>query len=193
MANVRSNLTRRIRPRDPFVPIASPSKLNPMFTIVKDSDSHSPARGMIREVFNSCTDHDGNFVEQFQTTGFDSRIWELYLHAYLLDSRFSIQPSISPDFLVTKGDDTIAIEAVTANPTQGLGSDYGQQANSSIRLLVPPFDTHFPNLDGAFEYKQEDFVPIKLGSALYSKHTKTLLGIHEHAQYTNCTSDRNIP
>jgi hypothetical protein len=40
-------------------------------------------------------DADGNFVEQFQTTGYDARIWELYLFAalseagYLIDRLFS--------------------------------------------------------------------------------------------------------
>lgn len=153
---------------DLFVPVVIESKLNPFFRILAESESHSPARGIIREVFSSYKDYDGNFVEQFQTTGFDPRIWELYLHTYLLDSRFSIQPSISPDFLVRKGDDIIAIEAVTTNPTDGSV----KQGASSLRLLMPPFDKHPLEFDDAFEYKQEDFVPIKLGSALYSKLQK---------------------
>ncbi len=44
-------------------------------------------------------DVDGNFVEQFQTSAFDARIWELYLFAvldeagYLVDRRYP-----TPDF-----------------------------------------------------------------------------------------------
>ena len=158
--------------KDPFVPIISPAKLNSLFKIVANMDSYTPARGMIREIFNSYVDYDGNFVEQFQTTGFDSRIWELYLYAYLTDSGFSIQPSVSPDFVVSKENQTIGIEAVTANPTQGLADYQPQKANSSVRLIAPPFDSKLPNLDSAFEYKQKDYVPIKLGSALYSKLKK---------------------
>ncbi len=159
-------------PEDLFVPIVSPSKLNPLFRIVANLDSYTPARGMIGEVFDSYEDYDGNFVEQFQTTGFDSRIWELYLHAYLTNSGFTILPSVSPDFVVSKEDQTIGIEAVTANPTQGPIEDQSQEVYSSTRLVVPPFDSKLPKLDGAFDYKQEDFVPIKLGSALYSKLNK---------------------
>lgn len=169
---VLTNLALAIKPTDPFVPIVPLPKLNPLFQRVAAMEHHSPARGMIREVFRDCTDRDGNFVEQFQTTGFDARIWELYLHAYLTDSGFSLLPTVSPDFLVSKSGDKIAIEAVTANPTQGLGTEDLRSAYSSTRLLLPPFDKGLPQLDSAFDYKQEDFVPIKLGSALYSKLQK---------------------
>ena len=158
--------------KDPFYPVAPKSKLNPVFNIVANLESYKPARGMIREVFSSYIYHDDNFIEQFQTTGFDARTWELYLHAYLIDSGFSIQPSVSPDFVVSRLENTVAIEAVTANPTQGLHPAYLRELYSSTRLLTPPFDRHIDKLDGGFEYKQEDFVPIKLGSALFSKLQK---------------------
>ena len=167
-----SQSARRVPPKrntqDIFDAVVAPSKLNPLFSIVASLDAYSPAREMIREVFESYVDRDGNFVEQFQTTGFNSRIWELYLHACLLDSKFSILPSVSPDFIVRKGDATVAIEAVTANPTDGST----QHKASSLRLLTPPFDRKLLEIDSAFTYKQEDFVPIKLGSALYSKLIK---------------------
>ena len=169
---VLPNLARAIRPTDPFVPIVPLSKLNPLFQRVATMEDHSPARGMIREVFRDYTDKDGNFVEQFQTTGFDARIWELYLHTYLNDSGFSLLQTVSPDFFVSKSGVEVAIEAVTANPTQGLGTGDLKKAYSSTRFLIPPFDRKLPQLDSAFDYKQEDFVPIKLGSALYSKLQK---------------------
>ena len=119
--DVLVNLARAIRPKDPFVPVVNRSSLNRLFQVVATHGSHSPARGMIREVFRSYTDRDGNFVQQFQTTGFDARIWELYLHAYLTDRGFAFLPTVSPDYVVSKGREPVAIEAVTANPTQGLG------------------------------------------------------------------------
>ena len=167
-----SNLARAIRPADPFIPIVPLQKLNPLFQRLATMEHHSPARGMIREVFRYYADKDGNFVEQFQTTGFDSRVWELYLHAYLTDCKFSMLPIVSPDFLVSKSGERVAIEAVTANPTQDLDIAEFRSAYSSIRVLTPPFDQALPQLDSAFDYKQEDFVPIKLGSALYSKIQK---------------------
>ena len=168
----RTDVPARIRSEDPFLPVVSQSKLNPLFTLVSTLESYSPARGMIREVFSSYIDRDGNFVEQFQTTGFDARIWELYLYAYLIDSGFSMMPGVSPDYVVSKFGKPVAIEAVTANPTQGLSSDQESRTYSSTRLLVSPFDNPLPKLDGKFEYKQRNFVPIKLGSALYSKLQK---------------------
>ena len=178
------NLARAIRPADPFIPIVPLSKLNPLFQWVATMESHSPARGLIKEVFRYYTDRDGNFVEQFQTTGFDARIWELYLHTYLTDCGFSLLPTVSPDFLVSKSGEKVAIEAVTANPTQGLGTGELRNAYSSTRLLIPPFDQRLPQLDAAFDYKQEDFVPIKLGSALYSKLQK---------RYWESPTGQNLP
>ena len=169
--DVRANLRRSATPNDPFVPIVPVSRLNPSFTTVMKLGAYSPARGMIREVFSSYVDRDGNFVEQFQTTGFDSRIWELYLHAYLLDSGFNIHSSISPDFVVSRGSVILGIEAVTANPTQT--PDSQPMVNTPLgRILTSQSDVIFPDLDEPFAYKQHDFVPIKLGSALYSKLKK---------------------
>ena len=148
------------------------SRLNPLFELVRTVDRFAPARGMIREVFSTYVDRDGNFLEQFQTTGFDSRIWELYLHAYFVDSGFNLLPSVSPDFVVSKGSVKIGVEAVTANPTQGLDPRQKGYLYSSTRLISSPSDALITEEDGAFAYKQKDFVPIKLGSALYSKLQK---------------------
>ena len=179
-----ANLARAIQPADPFIPIVAEPKLNPLFRVVATMPNHSPARGMIREIFRDYTDRDGNFVEQFQTTGFDARIWELYLHTYFTDCAFKLLPTTSPDFLVAKSGCQIAIEAVTANPTQGIGIPSQSHANSSVSVLTPPFDSVRAILDEPFEYKQEDFVPIKLGSALYSKLKK---------EYWELPSTQGIP
>src|SRR5437763_13122243 len=80
----------------------------------------APARAMIREVWEEFVDRDGNFIEQFQTTGFDARTWELFLFAYLLDAGFSIDKSYSsPDFVCEKHGLPVVAEATTANPTGG--------------------------------------------------------------------------
>lgn len=178
------NLARAIGPADPFIPIVAEPKLNPLFRVVATMPNHSPAKGIIREIFRDYTDRDGNFVEQFQTTGFDARIWELYLHTYFTDCAFQLLPTTSPDFLVAKSGCEIAIEAVTANQTQGKGNPVQSSAKSSVNLLTPPFDRTFPLLNEPFDYKQEDFVPIKLGSALYSKLKK---------KYWELPSTKDIP
>ena len=38
-------------------------------------------------------DADGNLIEQFQTSGFDARIWELYLFAALSEAGYGIDRS----------------------------------------------------------------------------------------------------
>ena len=170
--NARSHLPARSTLVDPFDPVVRPAKLNPMFRLVSSHDGYSPARGMIREVFGSYVDRDGNFVEQLQTTGFDARIWELYLYAYLVNSGFMFQPSVSPDYVVSKHGVTVAIEAVTANPTRGPHEVGSKPTYSSTRIWTPIKTSLLNRLGHGFEYKQEDFVPIKLGSALYSKLQK---------------------
>ena len=174
------NLARAIKSTDLFIPVVAEPKLNPLFRVVATMPDHSPARGMIREVFRDYTDRDGNFVEQFQTTGFDARIWELYLHTYFTDCAFQLLPTTSPDFLVAKSGYQVAIEAVTANQTQGKGMPVQSYAKSPVSLLTPPFNPARALLDEPIEYKQEDFVPIKLGSALYSKLKKNTGNCRTH-------------
>jgi hypothetical protein len=40
---------------------------------------------MLREVYAEFPDPDGNFVEQFQTSGLDARTFELFLFAMFKD------------------------------------------------------------------------------------------------------------
>ena len=56
---VLPNLARAIKPMDPFVPIVPLSKLNPLFQRVSTMGDHSPARGMIREVFGAIRTRTG--------------------------------------------------------------------------------------------------------------------------------------
>ena len=66
----------------------------------------------------SFKDPDGNFVEQFQSEGFNARFWELYLFALLAESRLSVNRDYpAPDFLCTGLLGQFFIEAVTTNPT----------------------------------------------------------------------------
>ena len=170
--NLPYRSARRINDGDPFKPIVARDRLNLLWKVVAEQESHSPARGMIREVYESYPEMDGNFIEQFQTTGFDSRIWELYLHAYLVEAGFSFLPSARPDVVVSKAGITLAIEAVTSNPTQILRPGGRANGHPSVIIHTPPFDSWLPLLDAGFADKQENLVPIKLGSALYSKLQK---------------------
>mgnify|MGYP004514762761 CR=1 FL=1 len=86
------------------------------FKILNNSDEYKPAKLLIFEIMPHYMDIDGNFVEQFQTTGFDARIWELYLYCYFNEEKFFINKDYSaPDFYISKDGYNISIEASTLN------------------------------------------------------------------------------
>ena len=141
---------------DLLTPVTSFAKLHPGFVALMTSPGFAPARVLIRDVWSEFVDRDGNFAEQFQTTGFDARTWELFLFAFLwdeTDADFDWRYA-SPDFLVTTGGHRIAIEAVTANASQSA-----------------PVVIHTAGED-LQRVQQADLYPIRLGSALYSKLQK---------------------
>jgi hypothetical protein len=104
-------------------------------------------------------DVDGNFIEQFQTTAFDARLWELYLFAALVEMGFVLdRTKAAPDFIATSLFGAIALEAVTVNPTKD---------RQGAVVPPPPVETDEQHLAFLREY-----MPIKFGSALYSKLVK---------------------
>lgn len=54
---------------DIFTPVKAEEKLHPYFQILSKEPSHVAARGIISEMMPHYVDIDGNFIEQFQTTG----------------------------------------------------------------------------------------------------------------------------
>jgi hypothetical protein len=96
------------------------------------------------------------FIEQFQTDGFNSRIWELYLFAAFVEMGYGIDRShASPDFSCRGLRGEVCVEAVTVNPTlDGSGR------------VVPPPPVNTPEAIRAFE---RHYMPIRYGSPLTSK------------------------
>lgn len=145
-------------PLDLFADIGKTEKqLHPQFVHLRDLERYGPARGVIRELQSRLADPDGNFTEQFQTTGFDSRTFELFLFAMFSEQGHAIDRTYPrPDFLLSKGGLTIAVEAVTASvPAVG-----GIQPYFSL-----PKDQTTEEL---LQYIREN-LPIRLGSPLFSK------------------------
>jgi hypothetical protein len=96
------------------------------FLVVKDATAdpaHNPARTMMERAFDRLSDPDGNFVEQFQTSGHDARLWELYLNEVFVEFGYKPErPSPNPDFLLKHPRDAnqhCCIECVTTNATHG--------------------------------------------------------------------------
>ncbi len=143
-----------------FDPIVPPEKLNPLFDELRTSPGREPARWMLDDVYQAFEDPDGNFLEQFQTSAFNARYFELYLFAYFSRSGFIVERSLpNPDFLVSRGGIRVAVEATTLNPsTSGVLARIGKKIS---------------DLEGEElrEYEQHE-LPIRFGSSLSSKLQK---------------------
>ena len=145
---------------DLFTHVVAEDKLHPHFSLFGKYANWSSATAIIKEMMNHFEDVDGNFVEQFQTTAFDARLWELYLFAYLKEDHFWLDRTYNaPDYVVTKYGETICIEAVTVNPTNN-------GVNQSLERNFEP-----RNKEELAE-RLENYMPIKFGSSLYSKLKK---------------------
>jgi hypothetical protein len=114
-------------------------------------------------VYERFPDPDTNFVEQFQTTGFDQRVWELALFAGLEEICGSVdRVDDRPDFRCLAESQTFFVECTTSAPTQGPEGP------------PPPPETPDEFFDRIREQGDiaDDEVAIKLGSALFSKLKK---------------------
>ena len=110
---------------------------------VKPEQWHPTFKGLWqqRNPWNECVlaewasgfkDRDNKFVKEFQTT-FNSSFWELYLFACLKHVGFTVDFNhASPDFVVTKGDDTVCIEAVIASHAEGEAPEWDKVAKLKI-------------------------------------------------------------
>ncbi|WP_157154511.1 glycosaminoglycan attachment protein [Brachyspira murdochii] len=115
------------------------------FIKLKEFEEYEPAKLLISEIMPHYIDIDGNFIEQFQTTGFDSRIWELYLFCYLNEEKFIIDKKYNaPDFYIHKGNCSVSIEATI------LGNKK-EEKNDNI------------------EERIDNILPFRFGSAIKSK------------------------
>ena len=144
-------------PVDFFTPLVPAERLHPTFKILTSEERYSPARDLIAAMMRFHEDADGNFIEQFQTTGFDPRLWELYLFATFNELGYARDSAVAvPDFVLTGLPGQLAIEATTANPPGG---------------GAPPPPN--PTTPDEFKAYLQDYVPIKIARALTRKLNKT--------------------
>lgn len=141
---------------DIFDPVVAPEKRHPAFEHIRIEAGAFAGRTMIRQVFEDFHDKDGNFVREFQTAGFDARIFELYLFAYFRESGYEIDDSKqTPDFVVQRDGVRVGIEATTSSrPDPFSVEEMGKPSGEEI------------------ERKQRDEMPVRLGSPLFSKLQK---------------------
>ncbi len=133
---------------------AREDKLHNYFKTLQSSERYSPAREIIREMVFAFKDPDGNYIEQFQTSGFNSRLWELYLFGYFHENDFWFhREHSSPDFIVER-ERKYAFEAVTVNPSLAHDAPLPPKNNEDVANL------------------NKDFMPIRFGSSLFTKLEK---------------------
>lgn len=132
---------------------------HPAFHMLCSRPHWVPARAIMSEMMRHFVDVDGNFVEQFQTTAFDSRIWELYLYAALLElGLFVNKEHEAPDFEVSNGRSKVFIEAVIVGPSPN--DPPLDQPKDGIPIRRTPEE---------IKHLLKTRAPIRFGSALYSK------------------------
>lgn len=112
--------------------------LNEYFLLLRDNEGYSPAKGIIQEIAYTFVDCDGTFIRDFQTTksGFNSRLWELYLYAYLKEEYFFINREYSsPDYFFVKYGAGLGLEAMTVNLPDNISEDNNIDDSFSNNLL----------------------------------------------------------
>ncbi|MFO0608305.1 MAG: hypothetical protein U0324_34385 [Polyangiales bacterium] len=142
-----------------FDPVVPQERLHPGFVHLANDLAFLPGRSIIRELMPHYHDIDGNFVSQFQSSGFDARTWELYLFTYFKEEElFLDRTHRSPDFIVSKFDRSVAVEAVI------VGRQLDNPPKRGI-VKAPKSATEIQEL-------QKDLMPIRFGSPLNSKLRK---------------------
>ena len=174
-------------PNELFTPQVGREKLNPIFIALAEEPRYEAARNLIREIVYSFDDPDGHYIKEFQTHGFDARLWELYLYTYLHAGFRQIKGNAAPDFHITNGEQEYLIEAVTVN-----------ESKNKDRLDEPA-----PENPAEAAELLNDYMPIKFGSPLYSKLNKRywekehvagkplILAIHDFHSSGSMTWSRN--
>lgn len=142
---------------DLFTPVVPDEALHPSFRLLLHPSRRS-ARETMQAVFEVMPDPDGTFVRDFQTVGFDARVWELYLFGWGVGSGlYEVdRPHARPDFRFVRDLRSVWMEAVIASAGDG---DRAFNANGMGE-------------EEAHRLRSFHFVPIRLGSPLFSKLKK---------------------
>jgi hypothetical protein len=134
--------------------------LHPSFQVLQSSPRNKSTRRLMNDAFARFVEKDGNFIEQFQTTGFNTRTFELYVSELLHSEGFAFEGAERhPDFCVTKIGVKLLIECTTANPSG--------DGDAGIHVYEATNDKD-RDLEG-LRSRQENEVPIKIAGALRNK------------------------
>ncbi|WP_213740464.1 hypothetical protein [Bradyrhizobium sp. dw_411] len=133
--------------------------LHPSFETLSSSPWSKSTRRMMNDAFARFVERDGNFIEQFQTTGFNTRTFELFVSELLHAEGFvPVGNDPQPDFTVEKDGLKLSIECTTANPS---GNDSGLLAYR----IVNARDADLADIRD----RQHNTLPIRIAGALRAK------------------------
>lgn len=149
---------------DLFGIVASTKQLSNKFTILNEHISQLAAKQVIQEIGYHYEDIDGNFIDQFQSkNGFDARFWEIFLYCLFREEGFRFnRNSHSPDYMIEKFGEKIAVEAVIIS----------DKSNDDVSSKLPNTDEEWETRKDRVKNKLENEMPLKFGSALFSKLQK---------------------
>lgn len=138
---------------DIFDPVAPEERQHEYFKVLTTTEHRTAARNLIQEIAFSFVDVDGNYIEQFQSTGFDQRLWELFLYVLFHKSGFEMDNLNSvPDYSLSKFGVSVFVEAVSV----GQNPDFDVTVSTAAEIAE----------------LSKDYMPIKFGSPLFSKLTR---------------------
>jgi hypothetical protein len=140
---------------DLLAPVVADDQQHPSFRALIAQPVYEAARDKLREVWAAMPNPDDHFIREFQTLGFDARVWELVVFAVGHFGPYSVTaPQDSPDYRFERNGVGVWIEVTTANP--------GARAVDDLAAVGASED------EVAF-HRLNNVLPIRLGSPLYSK------------------------
>lgn len=144
-----------------FEQIVTDEKLNQKYKLLFESKLFDPAKTIIENISKEMTDMDGNFIQQFQSDGFDARLWEMYLFILFKEIGFTHNNQHDrPDFQLTKDGIEIFVEASLS-------------AEKKDDIFTKSFiEDAMARLDLEVQQKLIDYYIIRMGSVLFSKLNK---------------------
>ena len=139
--------------KDLFEIIDKSKNIDDRFKMLTSTPYLSAAKGEINRIYNSWNGFDKDFANQFQTTNYESRLWELYTYEFLKSHKFLIEKSQEerPDFKISIENEILYIECVTSN------AKYGDRSDIMLNSLNTELEV--------------DFIT-RIGSSLFTKLSK---------------------
>ncbi|MET0465873.1 MAG: hypothetical protein ABW007_22110 [Chitinophagaceae bacterium] len=141
--------------------IVSAEKLNKKFKLLSDNKLFDPAKKIIENIAVLMDDKDGNFIQQFQSDGFDARLWEVYLFILFKEIGFTQSGKYDrPDFHLSKENIDLFVEAsLSAEKKDDIFSrEFIEDAKAKNDLAV--------------QQQLIDYFVIRMGGVLFSKLQK---------------------